>query len=741
MKHLNLPIPVALFTAFVLILSGLFAAQPVSQAREQPVAPTSVSPARFAASTQPATLSFFGMNTYFTGLERIYPDQPPPQYPRDGEEGIATLVRLGQDTGVPWVREEISWGILERNRKDGREWYQYDDRLKQIAQAGYGIIGMISTTPNWARVADCEERVNRYAARGITTATYWCPPANVQDFYDIVRATVERYDGDGERDADGSPRVAVWQIWNEPNAWETWPGTPAEYGDLLQAGYNAVKSADPTAKVTTGGLYIFDGFWDDGPHQDGLVFFNKVLSATPAAWSAFDMVAIHPWMPDVAPDEPELVSRVTLWGRFKTTRDWLSANTRQRGGTLRPIIVGEVGWSTCSTLALTAGEDPMLARYHLSTDPDSPGGPGLAADALCKTEGQQADYMVRTHAIARAFTIQHLSYFQLEDKFDGEQPVWGGHSIVDIRTRGYRRKVAYYAYRVMTEQLATARYTGFGPLHTYTHNQDAQHTPVARYDMRFQSGTTLIDLIWRSSGEEDVTMTLEPGYTAVLVTRDGKESRLPAQDGRVRFTVGAAPSYLRQEAPPTPTPTATRTATRTATPTLTPTNTPSPTPTVTPIVVTEGRVTLNGGQAGILRFTDAGKFTQIVIPAAAVTGTTTISYTTMATVTEQLTSTVTFAGRVFGLDVYQDGPTIPGFDFGAPVCVTLEFDPGGLSNLIERPLRLYHLLDDTWKNVAEEGCIPDGGTNRLTVGIAEAGEYVLVQGPPVQRVYLPFTHK
>lgn len=754
MRHPTWPPRLLLVVTLVLLLASAAIGQPTSDAQEQPATPTPTPGPALAVAGQPETLSFFGMNTYFTGLERIYPDQPPPEYPRDGEAGIATLITIGRDAGIPWAREEMSWGILEPHRKGGREWYQYDDRLLQIAQAGYGIIGMISTTPDWARVADCAERVNRYADRGITTATYWCPPANVQDYYDIVRSTVERYDGDGSRDAAGSPRVAVWQIWNEPNAWETWPGTPAEYGALLQAGYNAVKEADPTARVTTAGLYVFDGFWDNGPHQDGLVFFDKVLATTPAAWNAFDMLSIHPWMPDVAPDQPDLVARVTMWGRLKTTRDWLATNTEQRGGTARPIIIGEVGWSTCSTLALASGQDDMAGRYRLPTTGDTPGEPGLANEALCKTEAQQADYMLRTHGIARALGIQHLSYFQLEDKFDGAQAVWGGHSIVDIRTRGYRAKTAYRAYQVMIQQLGGFTYSGRGPLHTYTHNHDAQRTPAARYNMRFRRGQVLLDLIWHSSDAEEVTLQLEPGARAELIARNGQRTIPPVVDGGIRFTVGEAPLYVRQVLPATPTPTRTPTPTTTGTATAPPTHTPtatptaSPTPTVTPVIVSDGRITLGSGQSVIMRFIEEdgdpvgdADFVQIAIPAGAVTRTTTISYTAMLTVTAPLTEVVAYAGRAFALDVYQDGAPMPGFDFAAPVCITLDYNPSGLSDLTERPLRLYHLRGTTWANEAEGACVPDTGANRVTVGVDEVGEFALVQGPPLQRVYLPYVQR
>ena len=42
------------------------------------------------------------------------------------------------------------------------------------------------------------------------------------------------------------------------------------------------------------------------------------------------------------------------------------------------------------------------------------------APQLAKSEDQQADYMVRTFVLSAAVGVQHVSYFQLEDKFEGQ---------------------------------------------------------------------------------------------------------------------------------------------------------------------------------------------------------------------------------------------------------------------------------------------------------------------------------
>jgi hypothetical protein len=496
---------------------------------------------------QPAQLSFFGMNTYFTGLERIS---------RDGDDGVATLIARGRELGVGWAREELSWGNLERHGKGRWEWSIFDRRLLATARAGYGIVGMLLTSPRWARVADCEARRLRYADQGVRADDFWCPPANVQDFADYVAAVVERYDADGLSDAPGSPRVAVWQIWNEPNAWETWPGSPAEYGLLLQAGYSAAKAADPSALVATAGLYVLDGGWNDGRgHMDGLRFLDEALAAVPTAWPAFDALAIHPYLPDVAPDQPGLYGAVTYWGRLSTASGWLAQRTATLGGPPRPLWISEVGWSTCGAeqadcYALSAGqatraprtlaESGYLSAQRLWRD-------SSVAGLIGKSEQEQADYMVRAHGMALALGVRHLSYFQLEDKFDGSAGnFWEEASLLRTKAEGYAAKPAAAAYATMVAQLGRASFVGYGPLHSYAY-LPTEPNPAARYHLRFRDpADRVIDLLWQSAGGEAFSIALEPGHTASLIGRDGASTPLVAEAGVAQISLGPSPIYLVQ---------------------------------------------------------------------------------------------------------------------------------------------------------------------------------------------------
>lgn len=79
----------------------------------------------------------------------------------------------------------------------------------------------------------------------------------------FVAAMAERYDGDGSGDANGSPVVTYFSIWNEPD-WVAWPNRPKkddkamrnwfghDTGDLARLAFvshRAAKFAHPAAKV------------------------------------------------------------------------------------------------------------------------------------------------------------------------------------------------------------------------------------------------------------------------------------------------------------------------------------------------------------------------------------------------------------------------------------------------------------------------------------------------------------
>ncbi|GAB4424575.1 MAG: hypothetical protein OHK0015_03560 [Chloroflexi bacterium OHK40] len=435
-------------------------------------------PATAAMRQPPSPPTLFGLNMYVTGRERS-----------DAE--AAALVAMAGAIGARWTREEICWACW--GREDENRFY--DRRIGMLADAGIGIVGMLLTTPKEYRDPGCV----RYAL-DTGQPEYWCAPTSMDAYADWAARVVERYDGDGYRDAPGSPRVAAWEIWNEPDMDGTWlpRADPGAYALMLRKAYDAIKRADPSATVLNGGVYVFDGVGQGA-------FMDRVVEL--AGWNSFDVLSIHPWLIDHAPDDPSLINPierfdVTVPGRIALAQRWLAA----RGGG-KPLWVTEVGWSTCG---------------------------GACAPQFAKSEEQQADYLVRTFVLAAAAGVAHVSYFQLEDKFGGAQQPWGPAAILND---SLSPKLAYLAYGTMVAQLQFARYQGTGPLH--------QPGSVANYRFALPEGGT-VDVLWSLRGARTLELPLTAGLNAALVQRDGAEESLAGRS--VRLNLGERPIYVRQQA-------------------------------------------------------------------------------------------------------------------------------------------------------------------------------------------------
>lgn len=454
--------------------------------------------AMVTAAAQPTSVSYWGMNLYLTKRERLATG-----------DNLGLLATSAQQAGVQWTREELPWDLIEPQNNTFRP--VYDGSLKQTADAGFGIIGMLLTTPGWARDGAC-------------SGNYWCPPANVHEYAQFAGWMTERYDGDGVLDAPGSPRIAAWEIWNEPNAAETWPllgsggsASRQRYGEMLVAAYQAIKAADPSAIVLTGGVYVFDGSYCAPNNCDGLHFLGGVFQQVPAARTAFDVLAIHPYMPTERPDAPNIPRLITVEGRVRNSRSWLQSIGR---GDAR-LWITEMGW--CTAVG------------------NCPGGVQVS-------EEQQANYLVRSMVVAQHNGVEHTSWFQFEDAFNDPNREWSNAAIVGhFNGSGYPAKLAYYAYRTLVEHLGGATVAGTGPVHTHVYDPAQPYSGGGgTYDYRYVRGTTTIDVLWRPTDSATVSFPLNGGQPVTLIQRGGARTTLQPSAGTVQVTVSESPILIVQ---------------------------------------------------------------------------------------------------------------------------------------------------------------------------------------------------
>ncbi len=138
----------------------------------------------------------------------------------------------------------------------------------------------------------------------------------------FMRALVERYGPHGSFWISQPQILPIreWQIWNEPNLQSFWPAKyfPGHYVAVLKAAHDAIKRADPGARVVLAGLPNFS--WYD------LARIYKVKGAR----NAFDVVAVHPYT-----KSPQGV--ITIIRLVRRTMD--AAHQGKK-----PIIADEVSW-------------------------------------------------------------------------------------------------------------------------------------------------------------------------------------------------------------------------------------------------------------------------------------------------------------------------------------------------------------------------------------------------------------
>jgi hypothetical protein len=221
-----------------------------------------------------------------------------------------------------WIRMDINWNVIQYRGRDTYNWEPFDRIVRGITSRGMHVLAGILYTPPWARAAG-------------TPAT--SPPTDLADYATFARTVVQRYARVG---------VHAYEIWNEPNIpifWSPRPD-PARYAQLLKLAYAAVKSADPSAKVLSGGLspHGFYGQIDEGG-MNPLTFLDRMYAA--GAGRSFDALAWHPFNFPYGFG----FARWSAWSQMTRTTPSARSILRAHGDGGKKIWATEFGFPTGST--------------------------------------------------------------------------------------------------------------------------------------------------------------------------------------------------------------------------------------------------------------------------------------------------------------------------------------------------------------------------------------------------------
>jgi hypothetical protein len=174
--------------------------------------------------------------------------------------------------GMTWVRADFFWDSIEQQRGQ-YSWTATDTFVRAAEARGLHVLAIADYTPSWARSGP----TNKY------------PPTNPSDYATFVGALAQHYAPMGVHD---------WEIWNEPNNAAFWApkADPLAYTRLLVPANAAIKQADPSATVVTGGL---SPAVDNGTNVAPLSFLEAVYAD--GGGGSFDAVGYHPYSFPYAP--------------------------------------------------------------------------------------------------------------------------------------------------------------------------------------------------------------------------------------------------------------------------------------------------------------------------------------------------------------------------------------------------------------------------------------------------------
>jgi hypothetical protein len=233
-----------------------------------------------------------------------------------GPSSASWLAKTKQ-AGAEWVRIGIGWvapqtstrpaGFDAANPADPHyDFTTADAAVRQAAARGLHILLTFTGAPRWAEGPGMPSD----AVPGS-----WRPSPAALEQYGV--ALGRRYSGrfrDPAHPGQTLPRVAAFQVWNEPNLTQylapQWSGTrpesPIIYRAMLNAFYRGVKSVDPGALVVTAGTAPFGDPEPGGLRVMPALFWRVALCLEQTATGGlrsgrcadpahFDVLAHHPY--------------------------------------------------------------------------------------------------------------------------------------------------------------------------------------------------------------------------------------------------------------------------------------------------------------------------------------------------------------------------------------------------------------------------------------------------------------
>jgi hypothetical protein len=404
------------------------------------------------------------------------------------------------DSESSWLRVPISWYLIEPEPLNPPVYHWNSaDTFTQAAKSSQGGLSMIVTVtgnPDWA----AEHRNGPI------------DPEYISSYTAFMAAAVERYDGDGYMDAQGSPTVKYWEIYNEPDRGSQgldirWGYDGDKYAQLLAAVYPVIKNANPDAEVVMGGL-AYDWFEDDGgPFVRE--FLDDVLTADGGDY--FDIMNYHVypifWYNWTYPQSPGLIEKT----------DFIMTKLASYGYTDKGVLITEAGWH--------------------SNDPNLPGGPD-ASDPEA-----QARYVVELFTQSAAVDALTMVWWMLHDPV-GNYAYKNGLITNVENIPPLEPKPSYLAFKTAVAEIGSADFHRILPL------SETGASEIEAFEFRDSLLKRTVYVAWLDPVDTlDVKSLRIPAsmafvrdiYDNAFTVTDGQDGQI---DGRITVNVKGQPVYI-----------------------------------------------------------------------------------------------------------------------------------------------------------------------------------------------------
>lgn len=430
----------------------------------------------------------------------------------------SSLIAKADGVDTYWWRYfAFNWKAIEPNdvSPSSYNWGAVNEHhLRDAAAAGFSIVATVKFTPYWAQSI-------------VDSQSVQCSPikedaATLADFREFITALVNRY-------KVAPYNIKYWQFWNEPDlapsvliatgdlynslygCWgddnDAYYGGE-KYGRFLSVFAQAVKAADPQAKVTNGGMLLSCNPDENPTNCRNGKFFEGTLRGLLSSNGLpyLDYVSFHVyghWYGNLSLDEGwgGFQDGGVLLGKIKFLRQVMSD---YNVNPLKPLIITEAG---------------LMCRRPDTAQPLPSGKKCSDAVPPPEYEDDQAEYVVWIYVRSIAEGISGVMWYQLN---------YMPYRHVGLLYVNGSPKPAYNAYQYMVSQLRSA---------SFVKKLDQYFPTLRAYE--FQKGSQRLWVMW-APDQVNHSIALPAGFQSAY---DKFGSRITLAPGATSLTINS-PVYL-----------------------------------------------------------------------------------------------------------------------------------------------------------------------------------------------------